>query len=174
MRARSCLSFVKAWKKSLFSFGLYLPHHWGKIHLSTINYRAFYSAWWEKELFLALVNVLRRAYSFGLFAPLDSALFLICAEWSILSWRLEVLWQTPSSFSLCSSFLLQYSVLYTTLQAPSPKPRKTSELAGFLSFGQAYKLLFRQKLMFLAPIFWFQQKGNLCLIWLRSRSLHFF
>ena len=76
-------------------------------------------------------------------------------------------------------FLLHYSVLYTTLQAPSPKPRETSDLyVDFLSSGQAYNLSSGKNLwQLLAPIFWFQQKGNFCLTCLEtevSTSFFFF
>lgn len=162
--------------KKAFSFGLYLPHHWGKIHLSTINYEFFYSAWREKELFLALVNACSCfLLFFWVICPTRLSSFSKMHEWSILSWRLEVLWQTPSSFSLCSSFfssILSYTLHYRLHHLNPERPLNS---VGFLSFGQAYKLSSGKNLwQFLAPIFWFQQKGNLCLIWLEAEVYTFF
>lgn len=162
--------------KKAFSLGLFLPHYWGKIYLSTINYEFFYSAWWEKELFLALVN----AHScfllfFWVIFPPRLSSFPNMHEWSILSWRLEVLWQTASSFSLCSSFFsstLSYTLYYKLHHLNPERPLNSID---FLSFGQAYKLSSGKNLwQLLAPIFWFQQKVNFRLTWLEAEVYTFF
>ena len=152
--------------KKAFSFGLFFPHYWGKIHLSTINYEFFYSVWWEKEQFLALVNACSYFffYFWVIFPPRLSSFPNMHA---VVNTQLETWGPLADTqfFLSVQLFLLHYSVLYTMLQAPSPKPRETSDLyVDFLSFGQAYNLSSGKNLwQLLASIFWFQQKGNFCL-----------
>lgn len=128
-----------------------------------------------KELFLALVNA-RSCFLlfFWVICPTRLSSFSNMHEWSILSWRLEVLWQTPSSFSLCSSFfssILSYTLHYRLHHLNPERPLNS---VGFPLLWPGIQTLFRQKLMaVLAPIFWFQQKKFMSYL-ARSRSLHFF
>ena len=162
--------------KKAFSFGLFFPHYWGKIHLSTINYEFFYSVWWEKEQFLALVNACSYFffYFWVIFPPRLSSFPNMHA---VVNTQLETWGPLADTqfFLSVQLFLLHYSVLYTMLQAPSPKPRETSDLyVDFLSFGQAQPL-FRQKLMAVVSFHLLVSTKRKFLSYLsRSRSLHFF
>lgn len=114
------------------------------------------------------------SYSFGLFSPLDSALFLICMSGQYSAEDLRSFGRHPV-LSLCVALSSQYSVLYTTLQAPLPKPRKTSELCWFPLLWPGIQTLFRQKLMaVVSSSLSVSAKSKFLSYLARSRSLHFF